>query len=81
MKIHLDKAIALYTLRTGQPYTRKDLADKVLPDSLPSTRQVIIKKYAEGGARRPCPILVWKIADELGVDLNFLYGWNKKQDQ
>lgn len=81
MKIHIDKAIALYTLRTGQPYTRKNLADKVLPEALPSTRQVIIKKYAEGRAVRPDPMLVWKIAEELGVDLNLLYGWNKTQEQ
>ena len=76
MKIHIDKALALYTLRTGQVYTRKNLADALLSHMPASSRQVIIKSMAEGNAKRPDPELVWKIAKELSCDLNLLYGWD-----
>ncbi len=78
MKIEIDRAMALYTLKTGKSMTRRLLAQQVLPDMRDSSSQVIIRKMAEGQSKRPDPVLVKKIAEVLQVDMNYLYNWKEK---
>jgi len=80
MKIHIDKALASYTLKTGERMNRSELGRRVLPGVRESYRSTVLKQLAEGTAKRPDPQLIWRIAKELKTDLNFLYGWSHENN-
>ncbi len=75
MKIQIDKALASYTLKTGERMNRSELGRRVMPDVRESYRSTVLKQLAEGKAKRPDPQLIWDIALVTKTDLNFLYGW------
>ncbi len=79
MKIQIDRALALHTVRTGERLSRTELGRRVMPGSRESYRSTVLKQMAEGESKRPDLQVLTRIAKELDVDMNFLLGWEKKE--
>lgn len=75
MKLMIDKALAVYTLKTGSVMTKTQLAQKLFPDSNRKAATVNLQKYVTGKAKRVELPIVFKICEICQVDPNFLVGW------
>ncbi len=76
MKLQIDKALATYTLQTGQAKSKADLAAELWPASARKTAHVRLMKYVHGHAKKVDIWLIHRICEICRCDPNLLLGWS-----